>query len=144
MQMKRGGVLTALALAGLTAACSSSTEPSASAAGTYRLTMVGGDSVPLGYLANGYVVSGSLELRTGGGFVRTERDSMYEPWDGSSYSWRAASFTAIGTWMADGSLLTLTDTTGGAANGNTINATIAPHTILVTWDAGFSEYRYER
>lgn len=141
-----------LALLFLAACISDVTPPGADAQpDTYTLELVDQASLPATTdHANHsrWVLSGSLTLQPDGYYVLSESDST---WDGRAFI--GEDRTEGGTWMADGSLLTLTDTatevldTYGAGSPAYVGS-IAPHIVMLTIPAddgtGSDVYRYER
>lgn len=122
-----------------------------SLADAYTLQSVDLESLPAladGSTGSRWVLSGSLLLRPDGYYVLSERDSI---WNGHTFS-REDDIEG-GTWMADGSMLTLSDTatamidTYGAA-APTYFGSIRPDVMLLTvpTDDGAKThvYRYAR
>jgi len=119
--------------------------------GAYALKSVDRESLPApAGSASGsrWLLSGSLTLQPDGYYVLSERDST---WDGRAFA--RDERTEGGTWIVDGSSLTLTDTatevidTYGAAT-TAYFGSIASHAVLLTvpMDEGIEThiYRYER
>jgi hypothetical protein len=95
-----------------------------------------------------WVISGSLTLQPDGYYVLSECDSI---WNGHSFA--RDDRTEGGTWIADGSLLTVSDTATGmmdtyGATAEMYFGSIAPHAVLLTMptDDGTEThiYRYQR
>jgi hypothetical protein len=134
-------------------ACSSSVPTSVAdpLANVYTLESVDTDSLPAPAdhaSASRWVLSGSLTLQPDGYYVLAERDSI---WNGRSFT--RDERREGGTWIADGSLLTLSDTTTETIDtygpgAETYFGSVAPHTVLLTVaaDDGTAPhiYRYER
>jgi hypothetical protein len=117
----------------------------------YLLASVDQDSLPAqadGATAQRWVLSGSLVLQADGYYVLSESDSV---WNGRSFA--RVDRAEGGTWTADGSVLTLTDTAteaidsyGGASAA--YFGTIAPQAVVLTIPSdggeGSDVFRYER
>jgi hypothetical protein len=104
-------------------------------ANAYTLESVDLDSLPAkanGTSGSRWVLSGSLTLQPDGFYVLSERDSV---WNGRAFSHEDE--TEGGTWMVDGSLLTLSDTasemvdTYGPAT-LTYHGSIVPNVVQLT------------
>lgn len=120
-------------------------------AGTYTLTSV--DRITLPALADyssgsRYVVSGYLTLQPDGHFVLSEGDSL---WNGRTFSRQG--WTEGGVWMADGSTLTLSDTSTqtmdpyGAGTTTYLGSIAASGVLLTVWSDDGTEsstYLYTR
>lgn len=119
--------------------------------GAYTLKSVDLESLPApAGSASGsrWLLSGSLTLQPDGYYVLSERDSI---WNGRAFA--RDERREGGTWIADGSSLTLTDTatemidTYGATT-TTYFGSIASHAVLLTVptdeDIETHVYRYER
>lgn len=136
----------------LTACINNVTAPEADArSDTFSLVLVDQDSLPAPTdHANRslWVVSGSLTLQPDGHYLLTERDSV---WNGHTFA--PEDRKEGGIWVADGSLLTLTDTatqvldTYGAGSPAYFGS-IATHTVVLTIPTddgtGTDIYRYQR
>jgi hypothetical protein len=118
---------------------------------TYILEAVDRNTLPAptGYsTASRWVVSGSLTLQPDGYFVLSERDSM---WNGHAYA--RAEWTEGGLWMADASVVTLSDTSSdvtdayGAGTATYVGSIAADDLLLTIWTDDGTEvhtYRYKR
>jgi hypothetical protein len=104
-------------------------------ADAYTLKSVDLDSLPApagGSSGSRWVLSGSLTLQPDGYYILSERDSI---WNGRAFTREEE--TEGGTWIADGSMLMLSDTTTGmidtyGAAAPTYYGSIAPHAVLLT------------
>jgi len=128
--------LSAILILGLAGCVSSLTAPVDDAQpAAYTLVAVNDESLPAAAdraTAPRWVLSGSLVLRPDGYYVLTESDSV---WNGRSFN--RVDRREGGTWMADGSMLTLTDSATEASDsyGSGSSAyfgTIAPNAVLLT------------
>ena len=122
-----------------------------SLANAYTLESVDRDSLPARADASSgshWVLSGSLTLQPDGYYVISERDSI---WNGRTFSRHDE--TEGGTWTANGSMLTLSDTAAAAMDAYGPAApnyfgSVAPHAVelmMPTDDGpGTHVYRYAR
>jgi hypothetical protein len=103
--------LFAFALLGTATACSDSTGPGSSLAGTYSLQTVNGQSLPVTLCSGGFcydVLSAEIHLDSNGNYSSISRYS-----DGNE--------TASGYWTLSGSQLTLVDDFDGYQSYATIS-----------------------
>ena len=119
--------------------------------GVYMLTSIDLDALPMQpeYSNNSrWILSGSLSLQPDGYFVLTERDSV---WNGRVVGHE--DHVGGGRWVADGSLLTLSDTAAGVMDpyGSptaSYNGSIAASGVLLTIPAADGSeahiYQYKR
>ena len=128
--------LSAVLILGVTGCVSSLSGPVDAAQPTaYTLLAVNDDSLPAAAdraAAPRWVLSGSLVLRPDGYYVLSESDSV---WNGHSFA--RVDRREGGIWMADGTMLTLTDSATEASDsyGSGSSAyfgTIAPNVVVLT------------